>query len=160
MWGVWRDSRRDALLNDRRSFSVRMRDFQKLLVILPTSACAGRVPGVSRCAPSGRSPKRHVVYQALYAKGRGRWAARRLGWHALVGVLTNIFPETRIRREHDHHRRSQHALGSKRPPLLTAPAFPKRLSPQAAPPHPQDVLRIYQKCEVHSREELFRLLRR
>lgn len=97
----------------RWSFPAPMRDFQKLLVILPASACAGVASGCLLRASSARSAELHAVYQALYAEGPERGAACRLGQHALASVLTNIFLETRTRLQNDHHCGPQHALGAK-----------------------------------------------
>ena len=93
-----------------------MRDFQKLLVIRPTNACAGTTSGGHWHASVGRPAKPHAVYQVLYARGLEREAARRLGQHALAGFLASIFPETRIRLRNDRSREPQHALGVKRAP--------------------------------------------
>ena len=89
-----------------------MRDFQKVLVILPTSACVGVASGALWHVAVGQPAEPHAVYQALYADGPEREAARRPGQHALAGVLTNIFPEARTRCENDRRRGPQHALGS------------------------------------------------
>ncbi len=97
----------------RWSFPAPMRDFQKLLVILLASACAGAAYGCLLRASPARSAELHAVYQALYAEGSEQGAACRLGQHALAGVLTNIFLETRTRFQNDHHRGPQHALGAK-----------------------------------------------
>ena len=103
-----------------------MRDFQKLLVILPTSACYGTASGAFRRAAAGRPAEPHAVYQALYAEGPEREAARRLGQHALAGVLTNIFPETRTRPQIDRRRGPQRALDAKTPIVAdcNAPSSP------------------------------------
>ena len=115
------------------SFSARVRDFQKLLVILPTSACAEAASGVLWRVPASRPPNRPAIYQVFYAKGRGRKGARRLRQHALDGALTNIFPETRTRRESDHRRKLQHAFGSKTTGATgrNIHSIPKRPPPRA-----------------------------
>ena len=95
------------------SISLRVRAFRKVLVILPTSACSGAASGGLWRAPAGRSTEPHAVYQALYAKGPEREAARHPGQHTLAGGLTSIFSETRTRLQNDHRRGPQHALGAK-----------------------------------------------
>ena len=110
----------------RWPFPTRMRDFQKLLVISPTSACAGAASGVLLRVAARRPVEPHAVYQALYADGPEREAARRPGQHTLAGVLTSIFPEARTRCDNDHRRRL--ATGG---PTHSAP---KRPSPRDTRP--------------------------
>ena len=90
-----------------------MRDFRKVLVILPTSACVGAASDALWRVPAGRSADPHAVYQALYAEGSEREAARRPGQHTLAGGLTSIFPEARTRCEIDHRRQLPSSLGAK-----------------------------------------------
>ena len=116
----------------RWSFPAPMHDFQKLLVILPASACAGVASGCLLRASPARSAELHAVYQALYAEGPERGAACRLGQHALASVLTNIFLETRTRLQNDHHCGPQHALGAK----TTAAGRPAHSVPKWPPPRP------------------------
>ena len=134
-WG-WLPSRRVRRSNGNAwwSFLARVRDFRKVLVILPASACVGAVSGALWRVAAGRSADPHAVYQALYAEGPEREVARRLGQHTLAGVLTNIFPGTRTRLQNVYRRGAQHALGAKMSIASGHPARParKRPPPRAA----------------------------
>ena len=90
-----------------------MRDFRKVLVILPTSACVGAASGGLWRVATERSVEPHAVYQELYAEGPERETARRPGQHTLAGGLTGIFPEARTRCEIDHRRQLPSSLGAK-----------------------------------------------
>ena len=90
-----------------------MRDFRKVLVILPTSACVGAASDALWRVAAGQPAEPQAIYQTLYADGPEREAARRSGKHTLVGVLTGIFPEPRTRPQNDHRRGPQHALDAK-----------------------------------------------
>ena len=90
-----------------------MRDFQKVLVISPASACAGVASGTLWRVLAGQPAEPHAIYQELYAEGPEREAARRPGQHTLAGGLTGIFLEARTRLQNDHHRGPQHTLGVK-----------------------------------------------
>ena len=85
----------------RRSFSARVRVFRKMPVISPTSVWPRGCPGARIRVPVEYPFALHAVYQAFYAKSPKRKGARRPGRHALAGFLTDIFPETRTRRESD-----------------------------------------------------------
>ena len=90
-----------------------MRDFRKVLVILPTSACVGAASDALWRVAAGQPAEPQAIYQALYAKGPEREAARHPGQHTLAGGLTSIFSETRTRLQNDHRREPKHALGAK-----------------------------------------------